>query len=88
MIRCALTGRVGTNWKGCHGSCCIPPQGESSEESKLDPWTVLAKYKLKAEEALKNVPGLNYVILRPAIVYGTGDKQGLSEWRREGPGSE
>lgn len=53
-------------------------KGESSEESKLDPWTVLAKYKLKAEEALKNVPGLNYVILRPAIVYGTGDKQGLT----------
>jgi len=40
----------------------------SKENAKLDPWTLLAKSKLKAEEALKTTSGLNLVILRPAIV--------------------
>jgi len=50
----------------------------SSEESKLSPWTLVAKYKLKVEEELKNIEGLNYVIVRPAIIYGIGDVDGLT----------
>lgn len=51
---------------------------ESKEDSKLSPWTMQAKYKLKVEEELSKVEGLNYVIVRPGIVYGFGDKQGLT----------
>ncbi|KAI8920007.1 hypothetical protein DFJ77DRAFT_450768 [Powellomyces hirtus] len=50
----------------------------SGEESKVKPWTAVAKSKLKAEEELKKIPGLNLVILRPALVYGPGDVYGLT----------
>lgn len=50
----------------------------SSEASKVDPWTQLAKYHLKAEMSLKDIAGLNYLVVRPAIVYGVGDKNGLT----------
>ncbi|XP_066594616.1 uncharacterized protein [Prorops nasuta] len=43
-----------------------------------DPWTLVAKYKLQVETELKDIPGLKYTILRPAIVYGPGDKTGLT----------
>jgi len=81
-----------------------PLQKASDESSKIKPWTLVAKSKLKAEEELKNIAGygcpfffffhsfilfshiahltccsLNYVIVRPAIVYGTGDVLGISE---------
>eukprot|EP01156_Anaeramoeba_ignava_P017909 Anaeramoba_ignava/a90304_707.p1 GENE.a90304_707~~a90304_707.p1 ORF type:complete len:366 (-),score=129.85 a90304_707:96-1193(-) len=50
----------------------------SDETAKLKPWTNVAKFKLQAEEALKEikVPGL--IIVRPALVYGPGDIQGIS----------
>jgi len=50
----------------------------SKENSKLDPWTGIAKYKLKAEEALQKIDGLNLVILRPAVAYGTGALTGIT----------
>ncbi|XP_013771849.1 uncharacterized protein LOC106457008 isoform X1 [Limulus polyphemus] len=50
----------------------------AKETSKLDPWTFMARFKLMVEEELANIPDLNYVILRPAIVYGIGDKQGIT----------
>ncbi|XP_064387862.1 dTDP-D-glucose 4,6-dehydratase-like [Halichondria panicea] len=53
-------------------------KGVSTEESKVDPWTLLAKYHLRAELALKNIPELQYLIVRPAIVYGIGDRNGLT----------
>jgi len=48
------------------------------EDAKLSPWTSIAKYKLKAEEDIKKIEELNWVIVRPAIVYGPGDKSGLA----------
>jgi len=48
------------------------------EDAKLDPWTSIAKFKLKGENEIKKIPGLNYIIVRPAIVYGPGDKSGLA----------
>lgn len=42
----------------------------------MDPWTNLAKAKLAAEKELKNID-LNLAIVRPALVYGPGDTQGL-----------
>jgi len=50
----------------------------SKEEDKIKPWTDIGRAKLEAENHVKSVPGLNYVIVRPAIVYGTGDVLGLT----------
>jgi nucleoside-diphosphate-sugar epimerase len=50
----------------------------SDEKGKLSPWTLLAKYKLQAEEELKNISGLPLIIVRPAVVYGPGDVSGVS----------
>ncbi|CAG5134376.1 unnamed protein product [Candidula unifasciata] len=48
------------------------------ENSKCDPWTNLARHKLDVERALENFVDLDYVIVRPAIVYGLGDRNGLT----------
>jgi len=50
----------------------------SGEGDKINPWTKLAKAKLKAEEELKKINGLNLIIVRPAIVYGPGDILGIT----------
>ncbi|KAI9326148.1 hypothetical protein DFJ73DRAFT_867078 [Zopfochytrium polystomum] len=50
----------------------------STEEAKLKPWTSIAKHKLKAEEELKKIAGLNLVIVRPAVIYGPGDQLGIT----------
>lgn len=48
------------------------------EEAKIKPWTGIAKAKAKAEEELKKIPNLNVVFVRPAIVYGPGDLNGIT----------
>jgi len=50
----------------------------SSETDKIKPWTEIARAKYEAEEALSHIAGLNYVIIRPAVVYGTGDVYGIT----------
>jgi len=50
----------------------------SAEQDKLKPWTKMAKAKLAAEEKLKEIKGLNLVIVRPSIVYGPGDITGIT----------
>ena len=47
------------------------------EDDSAEPWTYVAKYKLQVENDLKNISGLKYSILRPAVVYGPGDRTGL-----------
>lgn len=42
----------------------------SKEGDKLKPWSKIATFKLKAEEELAKIEGLNLVILRLAHVYG------------------
>jgi len=54
-----------------------PEKGIKTEKSKLEPWTTIAKYRLRAEGLVK-ASGVPHVILRPAIVYGPGDLTGLS----------
>jgi nucleoside-diphosphate-sugar epimerase len=49
----------------------------STEESKIKPWTRVAEYKWKVEQEIAAIPNLNYVIVRPATVYGPGDRLGL-----------
>lgn len=48
------------------------------ESDPVEPWTNIARFKLQVEEQLKNIPGLKYTIVRPAIVYGIGDRNGLA----------
>jgi len=48
------------------------------ENAKIKPWTGIAKAKLKAEEALKGIQGLNLIIVRPAMIYGPGDLTSLT----------
>ncbi|XP_064470969.1 uncharacterized protein LOC135385538 isoform X2 [Ornithodoros turicata] len=50
----------------------------SAEESEIDPWTVSASFKLQVEHALELMTELDYVILRPALVYGIADKRSLT----------
>lgn len=60
------------------GQVYAPTKDASKEDDKLEPWTMQAKYRLLAEEAVKKVEGLPWVILRPSICYGIGDRTGLS----------
>ncbi|XP_049692990.2 uncharacterized protein LOC110371682 [Helicoverpa armigera] len=49
------------------------------EECAVEPWTTEAKMKSKVEKELKNMgTELNYTIIRPAIVYGVGDRRSLT----------
>lgn len=50
----------------------------SNEDEKLKPWTKMAEAKMKAEEELKKIQGLNLIIVRPAVVYGPGDVTGIT----------
>lgn len=36
--------------------------------------------KFRTEQALKTIPNLKYTVLRPAVIYGTGDKIGISKY--------
>ncbi|GJJ70663.1 hypothetical protein EMPS_03013 [Entomortierella parvispora] len=55
-----------------------PTATPSKEDSKTAPWNALAAAKLKVDEELLNMPGLNVVIVRPAVVYGIGSLTGLT----------
>ncbi|KAJ0410692.1 hypothetical protein ATCC90586_008277 [Pythium insidiosum] len=47
------------------------------ETAELHPWTMQAKYKLEAEEAIREEANLDAVFVRPATVYGPADFMGL-----------
>lgn len=49
-----------------------------NEDDTADPWIAVARYKLQVEKELKEIPSLNFCVLRPAIVYGIGDRHGLA----------
>lgn len=48
------------------------------ETDKLKPWSNLAKWKVKAEEDLANIEGLNVMVMRMAHVYGPYTSKFLS----------
>lgn len=50
----------------------------SREHFPLEPWTIAAQLKLAVEQDLGEMKDLDYVILRPAIVYGIADKHGIA----------
>lgn len=47
-----------------------PDSTPRKETDKLKPWSNLAKWKLKAEEDLAKIEGLNVVVMRMAHAYG------------------
>lgn len=53
-------------------------KGPVREDDRVVPLTSVAKYKYEVEKQLKNIPNLMYTVVRPAIVYGVGDRTGLS----------
>lgn len=55
-----------------------PSNKPKDESGKVDPWTNLAKWKLQCEQDLKTISGLSVVFVRPAIVYGPGDRTGIA----------
>jgi len=55
-----------------------PSDTPATEASTIKPWTGLAKAKLKVEEELKAKKGMQWIVVRPSIVYGKGDVRGLS----------
>jgi nucleoside-diphosphate-sugar epimerase len=57
-----------------------PSSKPCDEKAPVDPWTLVAKYRQDAETSLtKAADGkLNYVILRPAYVYGAGDLNSIT----------
>jgi len=50
----------------------------ADEKAKTEPWTAIAVAHLEAEQRIKAVSGLNYIIVRPALVYGTADQLSLT----------
>lgn len=54
-----------------------PTNKPKNESGSLDPWTNIAKFKLEVEQGLKDISNLDYVVVRPAIVYGPGDRSGI-----------
>jgi len=55
-----------------------PSEKIKKEDGKLEPWTNIAKYKLKVEGELKGISGLNFIVVRPAVIYGPGDRTGIA----------
>lgn len=48
------------------------------ESDPPQPWSSIAKYKCQVEKALYEIPGLNYTIVRPSIVYGKSDRHNIA----------
>jgi nucleoside-diphosphate-sugar epimerase len=51
---------------------------EKDEKGSINPWTTMAKAKLKVEQELAKIDGLDYIIVRPSTVYGPADRLGLA----------
>src|SRR5207237_6875514 len=50
------------------------PAAPRSEDDPPAPMTAYGRSKLEGERALRAVPGLTWTILRPGVVYGSGDR--------------
>ncbi|XP_063704933.1 dTDP-D-glucose 4,6-dehydratase [Culicoides brevitarsis] len=60
-------------------SCMSSNSGtEVTEECAMEPWTVIGKQHAKLEEYLRSQKNVKYAILRLPIVYGKGDRTGLT----------
>ncbi|OWR43678.1 uncharacterized protein LOC116769051 [Danaus plexippus] len=57
--------------------CMYSSDKPQKEDCPVEPWTVEGRMKARVEEELKNMD-LDYTIIRPAIVYGVGDRRSLT----------
>ena len=84
----ARAGAGGALKKFVHVSTAVVYKSDggrpAAEGARLGPWTTQAESSLAAEEAVRAVPGLPLVILRPAMIYGPGDVAGGCRARARG----
>ena len=52
-------------------ACAASPRRETDPTSPLTPY---GRSKLEGEQVVKEIPGLRWMILRPGVVYGPGDR--------------
>jgi nucleoside-diphosphate-sugar epimerase len=50
----------------------------TGEDGKLRPWTGIGVASLEAENFVRSVSGLDFIVVRPAIVYGSSDVLGIT----------
>ncbi|XP_066945840.1 uncharacterized protein [Macrobrachium rosenbergii] len=60
-------GNMGSDEKTAH-----------KESDDCNPWSVTATCKRDVEKKIMDMPGLNWIIVRPAIVYGPSDRLGIT----------
>ncbi|KAG7174992.1 uncharacterized protein LOC121858644 [Homarus americanus] len=60
------------------GSMASNEKVPHKESADCNPWTVTSKCKYQVEKEIKSLPDLNWIIVRPATVYGLSDKTGLT----------
>ncbi|KAI5698168.1 hypothetical protein M8J76_010149 [Diaphorina citri] len=60
------------------GEICTSHKHSCKESDEPQPWSTIAKYKCQVEKALLEIPGLNYTIVRPGVVYGKSDRHNLA----------
>ncbi|CAG9860171.1 unnamed protein product [Phyllotreta striolata] len=51
---------------------------QHKEDGPIEPWTFVAKWKRQVEKKLTEMSDLTYTILRLPVVYGLGDRNGLT----------
>lgn len=61
------------------GSVNSSEKSALKEDCKYDPWTAVAKQKLKVEKELQAMENFSYTVVRLPVVYGLGDKRYLSK---------
>lgn len=77
-VRAAAKFGVGRYVEVSSGQMISSHKGPIKEDDSVIPFTSIAKYKYEVEKQMKNIPNLIYTIVRPAVVYGIGDRTGLS----------
>lgn len=60
------------------GEICASHKTICKESDTPQPGSLIAKYKYQVEKALSEIPGLNFTIVRPAMVYGKSDRHNLA----------
>lgn len=78
-VRQSKTRAVGRYIELSSGNVLSSDKKAVGEDCIAAPWTKEAKFKAKVEKELVQVEGLSYTIVRLPLVYGKGDRRGLSE---------